>query len=607
MLEVIGGPADVKKLNSDQLKALCAEIRTRLIGTVSKTGGHLASNLGCVELTVAIHRVFDSPKDSILFDVGHQSYVHKLLTGREGQFDTLRRAGGLSGFMNPDESEHDAFVSGHSSNSLSAALGIATAKLLKGDPGYTVAVIGDGALTGGMAFEALNNASSSGTRLIIIVNDNKMSISKNVGAFSRHLQSIRMRSGYLRTKRSVKYRLGRIPVVGQKISVILSKTKDLIRRALLNSNIFESIGFEYLGPVDGHDLEAMESVLSTAKQYNQPVVVHVCTTKGKGYSFAEKNPKNYHGVPSFDVNTGDYTSGKTNFSAEMGKALCELAEQDERICAITAAMTEGTGLNEFSRRFKQRFFDVGIAEQHAVTFAAGLAKKGLLPVFAVYSSFLQRGIDQVLHDAAIKGEHIVLCVDRAGIVGDDGVTHQGLFDLPMLLAIPNVTIFTPADYCDLRKALHSAVYDVDGVAVVRYPRGGEALLPAEREGDDGDFTLFGNGGDCAVVSYGRLFGTAAAAAEQCGADAIKINRVKPLSDHMIDRLMGYKRIVFAEESMKIGGVGAIVAEQLALRGFGGRFVHAGVDDRFVQQGTVEDALKLCGLDGGSIAALIRGE
>lgn len=607
MLDKIKSPDDIKQLNNAELNSLCDEIRARLIDTVSKNGGHLSSNLGCVELTVAMHRAFDSPRDTFLFDVGHQSYVHKLLTGRNDRFDTIRKAGGLSGFMNPDESEHDGFVSGHSSNSISAALGIATAKRLRGDDSYTVAVIGDGALTGGLAFEGLNNAARSHTRLIIILNDNKMSISRNVGAFSRHLQSLRMRSDYIKTKRSVKNRLDRVPLIGRPLSVGISNVKSFFRRALLGSNIFESIGFYYMGPVDGHNIEAVQSLLEAAKLSNQPVVLHVCTTKGKGYTFAERNPRDYHGVPSFDVTTGDYTSGSENYSSQFGRYLCDIAERDHSVCAITAAMTEGTGLGEFREKFKARFFDVGIAEQHAVTFAAGLARKGMKPVFAVYSSFLQRGYDQVLHDAAIKGEHIVLCVDRAGVVGDDGVTHQGLFDIPMLMGIPGVTIFAPSCYSDLKAMLSTAVYDTPGVAVVRYPRGGQSEMPDGYTPTAEPFTVFGSGGGTAVVTYGRTFSAAYAAANGENADVIKLNCIKPLDERLIDTLKRYDKVVFVEESMKLGSAGAAVADRLMESGYGGRFIHRAVDDRFVQQGNVQNVLHEYGLDAEGIAALIKGE
>jgi 1-deoxy-D-xylulose-5-phosphate synthase len=608
LLDNINSPQDIKKLSDDELIGLCDEIRGELIATVSKNGGHLASNLGVVELTVAIHRVFDSPHDSIIFDVGHQSYVHKLLTGRRGDFDTIRTENGLSGFMNPSESEHDPIVTGHSSNSISACAGIAKANSLTGSDAYSVAVIGDGALTGGMAFEALNNAGRSKDKIIVILNDNKMSISKNVGALARYLTGIRTRSGYIHAKESFKKGLAVIPVIGKPLQKSLQRSKSVLKNALLSNNIFEALGFYYLGPVDGNNLEKVIETLNTAKNIDRPVLVHVCTVKGKGYYYAEKNPKGFHGVSPFDIDTGDYEIASDNFSAEFGRHLCELAENDQKICAVTAAMTEGTGLNVFRERFWPRFFDVGIAEQHAVAFSAAMAAKGMRPVFAVYSSFLQRGYDQIIHDAAIANVKLTLAVDRAGIVGSDGATHQGIFDTAFLNSIPNVTVFAPSCYADLRLALDSAIYDYDGVTAVRYPRGGEPRMPDGYAASNDGFVILGNSdSDTVAVTYGRIFADASNAAHRANAAVCKMNIIKPLPDGLTDALMKYRRICFFEEGIKTGGIGEHLAAILSERGYKGEFKLIAVTDEFVPHMTVSAALRRYHLDEDSMFSILMEE
>ena len=453
LLSKIKGPQDVKSLSNNDLPRLCEEIRDIIIDTVSKNGGHLASNLGAVELTVALHRVFSSPEDAIIFDVGHQCYTHKLLTGRYDRFSTIRQKGGLSGFMRPDESEHDAFVTGHSSNSISAAYGIYKAKAISGQKGTAVAVIGDGAMTGGMAYEALNNAGDESGNFIVVLNDNTMSISRNVGAMSRAFSKLRSRPKYHSFKFVINKILVKIPLIGRPFYNFLFHIKEIIKGAVYRNNIFVSLGFNYLGPVNGHDIEHIEELLKIAKSYNRPCLVHVVTTKGKGYAYAENKPKNYHGVSPFDIVNGADLSGKRDFSAVAGESLCKLAENNKNVCAITAAMTTGTGLSDFAKKYPDRFFDVGIAEQHAVTFSAGLAKGGTVPFFAVYSSFLQRGYDQVIHDAAIANLPIKLLVDRAGIVGEDGESHQGVFDVAFLTAVPNVNIYSPCYYRELENLI----------------------------------------------------------------------------------------------------------------------------------------------------------
>ena len=467
ILSEINSPDYVKKLNKDELNLLCDEIRNEIIDVVSKNGGHLASSLGAVELTVALHRVFSSPKDAIIFDVGHQSYAHKLLTGRFDKFNTLRKEDGISGFMRPSESEHDTFVTGHSSNSISAAYGIYKAKSML-DGGTAIAVIGDGAMTGGMAYEALNNAGGKKGNFIVVLNDNKMSISKNVGAIPRAFTKMRNRRGYHKMKFVISALLLKIPLIGKPIYNCVFSIKEAFKSIVYKNNIFTSLGFNYLGPVNGHDIEAMERLFTIAKSYNMPTLVHVVTTKGKGYYFAENNPNDYHGVSAFDINRGKDVNFTKTYSDIAGEALCDLASKNKRVCAITAAMTEGTGLKNFAIKYKSRFFDVGIAEQHAVTFAAGLASGGMIPYFAVYSSFLQRGYDQILHDAAIANVPIKLLVDRAGIVGDDGESHQGLFDVAYLSTIPNINIYSPCFYSELKKTIEEVACK-DEISVVRYP------------------------------------------------------------------------------------------------------------------------------------------
>ena len=440
ILSTIKSSHDVKRIADGAIDALCAEIREKLIEVVSVNGGHLSPNLGVVELTVAMHRVFDFPKDSVVWDVGHQSYTHKLLTGRFESFDTLRTKDGISGFPKKEESPYDDFNTGHSSTSISAAFGIANAKAMKGDNSHTVAVIGDGSLTGGLAFEAMNNAGRFNRNFIVVLNDNKMSISKNVGAIPRYLTTVRIQPWYIRVKKFTERALSKIPLLGRLIKAFLRRSKSKIKNIVYKNTLFDCFGFTYLGPIDGHNVEELENALETAKKITSPTLIHVVTKKGKGYRPAEDNPGEFHGIGQFDIDSGEPMSSHKGFSAEFGRTLCELAGKDDKICAITAAMSGGTGLNEFARTHKNRFFDVGIAEEHAVTFGCGLASKGFRPVFAVYSTFLQRAYDQLIHDAALGQNHLVLAIDRAGIVGSDGETHQGVFDVSMLNTIPNSTI-----------------------------------------------------------------------------------------------------------------------------------------------------------------------
>ncbi len=601
MLKDIKSPNDIKNLDYKELDLLCDEIREKIIDTVSKNGGHLASNLGAVELTVAIHRAFSSPKDSIIFDVGHQCYTHKLLTGRYDRFDTIRTEGGLSGFMRPEESEHDPFVTGHSSNSISAAYGIYRANKISGKDGTAVAVIGDGALTGGMAYEGLNNAGSSRSNFIVILNDNKMSISRNVGAIARAITRMRNRPRYHRFKLVVTSAIYKIPKIGPKTNDVIYAVKEAIKRSVYKNNIFECMGFNYLGPVDGHDIKAMESLFKIAQTYNRPSLIHVVTTKGKGYAYAESKPKNYHGVAPFDVEKGSCASGKITYSDVVGKTLTELAGENKKICAVTAAMTAGTGLTEFASSYRNRFFDVGIAEQHAVTFSAGLAKGGMLPFFAVYSSFLQRAYDQLIHDCSIANLPVKILVDRAGIVGEDGESHQGVFDVSFLSSVPNMNIYSPCYFSELKDTVIK-VSKNNELCAVRYPRGCE---PEKLELDySTDYTVIG-GGKTAVITYGRIFKNVYDAAKSKNdIKIIKLNKIFPISKELIEEIKDQERIIFFEESMKCGGIVQHLNMLLAESEFGGRYEAHAIDGGFVKCAGVSSCLKKCGFDTESIIKTI---
>lgn len=598
-----------------ELYVLCREIRDELIETVSKNGGHLASNLGVVELTVAIHCVFDSPNDQVVWDVSHQCYTHKLLTGRRERFDTIRKYGGISGFAKPCESEHDPFGAGHSSTSISAATGLARAKTLAGDSGYVIAVIGDGALSGGLAYEGLNNAGRSHDKLIIILNDNKMSISKNVGAMARHLSLLRIKPWYFKVKDFVEDLLEHTPIIGAKIRNALLASKSAIKNAIYHSTIFEDMGLVYLGPVDGHNIEQTMLLLERAKTLKRPSIIHVMTVKGKGYSYAENNPGHFHGVSKFDVDTGDPLSPTNDdtYSEIFGRTLCLFAKGDNRICAITAAMTDGTGLTEFSHQYKERFFDVGIAEEHAVVFAAGLARNGMIPVFSVYSTFLQRAYDQIIHDVALQNLKVVFAVDRAGIVGEDGETHQGIFDAAFLNSIPNMTVYSPSTKDEMQNFLYAAMYECAGPAAIRYPRGAPEAEPCGFHPSYGNFDLFcsDNNTDLLLVTYGRLFFHTARAVDilkskHISAAVLKLNRITPIDDscYKISRL--YKNVLFFEEGIKAGGIGEHFVAELYDHGFYGKCRIFAIDNKFVPQGSVDKLLSLLGLDADGIAKAVIG-
>lgn len=589
----------ISNMTLPELKELCRELRRCILNTVSENGGHLASNLGTVELTAALHFVFDVKEDRIVWDVGHQAYAHKLLTGRYSEFSTLRSLNGISGFTRRKESTADAFISGHSSTSISAAFGIASAMRLQGCRGSVAAVIGDGALTGGMAYEGLNNAGKSKAPLVVILNDNAMSISKSTGALALYLAHIRSTKKYYCAKEHVKSLLSAVPVVGDKLERTIRTAKGLIKDAIYDSsNMFENFGFQYIGPVNGHDLEDLIEALQVAKIMRHPCVVHVFTTKGKGWKPAEENPGEYHAV----TKKSSAPSGET-FTEAFGRELERIGKSDSRVCGITAAMKYATGMNYFKNACPERFFDVGIAEQHAVTFAAGLAVEGMLPVFAVYSTFLQRGFDQIVHDCAIENTHVTLAVDRAGFTGEDGETHQGIFDAAMLASIPNTTVFSPASADELRLCLSEALYNTDGIAAVRYPKGGEngSVEPSV------SWDWSGKRGGTLAVSYGRLSANMTAAAREASqrgepVDWLRLVRISPIPEEALRTSLSYKRVVFFEEGILQGGIGERFGAALLEMGYSGGFEVVGVDGQFVPAGTVAQQLELFGLDRASMAA-----
>lgn len=609
-LSKIHSPDDVKKLSMEQLNDLAKEIRNELIKTVSKNGGHLASNLGIVELTIALHRIFRSPDDKIIWDVGHQTYVHKMLTGRYENFSTLRTEGGISGFSRPSESEHDIFYSGHSSTSISAALGIAQANQLQNKKDYAIAVIGDGAFTGGMVYEALNNAGRSNTRLIVILNNNEMSISKNVGAMAKYLAVIRSKPAYFRLKEKTESFLNRIPVVGEKLAKEIYDLKTLIKNSIYSSTMFEQFGFRYMGPIDGHNIQQLCDALEGAKEAKCPVLLHIHTKKGKGYDFAEKEPSLYHGVSEFDINTGEPIYTGDNYSKEFGSYLVEAASKDRRICAITAAMALGTGLDEFQKKFPNRFFDVGIAEEHAVTFSSGLAKAGMLPVFAVYSSFLQRAYDQLVHDGALQGVKIVLAIDRAGLVGSDGETHQGILDVPFLNTIPNLTIYSPSSYAEMKSCFDRAIYQDNGLVAVRYPRGEQRDLPEDFVITERDYDVYGDeNASIAILAYGREVSFACEAKKNLSAEInlkiIKLNKIKPINEEIFPLLLSCQNVFFFEESEKNGSIGETVGLRLCELGFSGKYNHQAIENEFVCHASIRSQLGKYGLGAKEMTEKIR--
>lgn len=610
ILSKVNSPQDIKKLSDNEFKQLSSEIRNFLLENVSKTGGHLASNLGIVELTLALHKIFDSPKDKIIWDVGHQSYVHKIITGRKDKFITLRKFKGISGFTKTVESQHDIFNTGHSSTSISAALGIAKARDIKGEKYKVVAVIGDGALTGGMAFEALNDAGHSKNDLIIVLNDNEMSIAQNVGGLSKYLSKIRTEPIYYRVKKDIDNILHRIPAIGKSVAKTFERAKGSIKYLIMPGAIFEDLGLTYLGPIDGHNIRELNNVLSRAKELKGPVLVHILTKKGKGYKFAEENPDKFHGVGLFNVETGEtQKKDKPDFSEAFGNIVSELAKQDERIIAITAAMPSGTGLSKFAKEFPKRFIDVGIAEQHAVTLAGGLATQGLKPIVAIYSTFLQRAYDQIIHDIALQKLPVVFAIDRAGVVGADGETHHGVFDLSFLSHIPNMVIMAPKNYYELNEMLKLSVDYTDGPVAVRYPRGIEDTI-AEIEDTSIEFgkaeTLL-EGEDILVIGVGRMAKVAYEVSRELqsvgiSAGAVNARFIKPF-DHelIIEAVEGNKKIVIIEDNARRGGFGNNILDFLNSKEINYQDIKIfAYPDEFITHGSVQELHKTYGLDKDSI-------
>lgn len=595
---------DLSALTDSEAAALCGLLRARILDVVSRTGGHLASSLGAVELIVAIHRVFDTGRDRLVFDVGHQCYAHKILTGRNGAMETLRSFGGLAGYPKPTESETDAFIAGHASNSVSVALGMARARTLQHKDYSVLALIGDGALTGGLAYEGLSDAGDSMEPLIVILNDNGMSITKSVGGVADHLARQRLKPQYLRFKRGYRKVMG-ATALGRGIYKVTHKVKTAIKETLLPCSLFEDMGFTYLGPVDGHDVKGLTRLLTYARDLKGPVLLHVRTVKGKGYTPAERNPDQFHGVGRFCVETGEVLkSGGTNFSAVFGQTMCRLAEEDPRLCAITAAMQGGTGLNGFAAQFPDRFFDVGIAEGHAVAMAAGMAKQGMLPVFAVYSSFLQRAYDQLLHDVALQGLHVVFGVDRAGLVGEDGETHHGVFDPAFLDTVPGMTVLCPSSYPELEAMLRHAIYEAKGPVAVRYPRGGQG----DYQEDSGPVktAVLRTGKDITLTGYGITINGLLDCAKRLEADGIqaeviKLNTITPLDlEPVVESVRKTGRLLTAEECAPGNCVGQRIAAGLLERGVSARTVLVNTGPDFVTHGSVAQLRALCGLDGASL-------
>ena len=598
-------PQQYSEMTDQQARQLCQQLRVQMIQTVSKTGGHLASSLGVVEILVAVHRVFDLDVDRLVFDVGHQCYAHKLLTGRGSAMNTLRKFGGLSGFPKPHESRADAFVAGHASNSVSVALGMARARTVNKEDYSVLALIGDGALTGGLAFEGLADAGSSGEPLIVILNDNGMSITKSVGGVAAHLSQQRLKPQYLHLKKLYRSVTGK-NAVGQAVYKVTHRAKKMVKDAILGYSMFEDMGFTYLGPVDGHDVSYLTRMLRYAKELHSPVLLHVKTVKGKGYTPAERQPDQFHGVGPFDVEKGVAVSkaGGANFSSVLGETMCQLAEEKPELVAITAAMRLGTGLDEFARRYPQRFFDVGIAEGHAVAMTGGLAKQGALPVFTVYSTFLQRGYDMLIHDMALQNLHGILAVDRAGLVGEDGETHHGVFDVGFLSTVPGMQILCPASFAELRAMLRHAASEMTGPVAIRYPRGGEGQW-TQMAGVDGT-TVIQEGTDVTLVAYGTMVDQVLQAAqllEQRGHSAavVKLNSIRPLDMGPIRRLCEQTgRLIVAEECNDSGCVGRTIISELALAGVPVKAALVNLGDQFVPQGSVAQLREMTGIDGAGI-------
>ena len=605
LLEQINSPKDLKKLTLEEKETLSQEIRDLIIDVTSKNGGHVASNLGVVELTIALHSIFDTPNDKIVWDVGHQCYVHKILTGRREEFQNIRKLGGISGFPKICESEYDNFNTGHSSTSISIATGMARARDILNENYEVIAVIGDGSLTGGMALEALNDAGSSKTNVKVILNDNEMSISKNVGGIPLYLSKMRTKTGYTRSNRKIKAIVNKIPYIGKPIISFAHYTKQIIKRAVFRNMYFEDIGFTYLGPVDGHDIKKLEDILERSKKINGPVLIHVVTKKGKGYKLAEENPDKFHGISAYDKETGKVKKSK-NYSKVFGEKLVKMASEDKRIVAVTAAMRDGTGLKEFSEKFPDRFFDVGIAEQHALGLIAGMARAGLKPVLPIYSSFLQRGYDQIIHDIALSGIPVTVCIDRAGIVGNDGETHQGIFDLSFLSSIPNIVIMAPKNFEELDKMLEFGV-NLDKPVFIRYPRGGENFSFESTEDIElGKAEIVQEGTDLSIIAIGNMVGRAEEVASllpEKSVEIINARFLKPLDEESIlNSIRKTGNCITIEDNLLKGGLGSAVVEAVNKSDIQDAKIKSfGYDDTFVEHGTVKELEDKYGLSAEKIS------
>ena len=614
LLDRLNSHDDIKKMNIADLYSLCEDLRCFLLSNVSKTGGHLASNLGVVEITVAIHNVFDTAKDRLLFDVGHQCYIHKILTGRREGFANLRSTSGVSGFPNPDESQHDAFVSGHASTSVSVAIGMARARTILNEDYSVIALIGDGALTGGLAYEGLSDAGQSGEPLIVILNDNEMSITENVGGLSKHLAKLRVRPYYLNFKKFYRKTIAKIPFFGKRIDKSLRRIKSGVKDALLPSSMFENMGFVYLGPADGHNIKEVCKLLKIAREMSKPTIIHLTTTKGKGYKYAEESPETFHGVSEFNIKNGEsHEPSSDTFASVFGDTLLNLAESDARICAITAAMQSGTGLDGFAQKYEDRFFDVGIAEGHAVTMAGGLAKQGMIPVCAVYSTFIQRAYDMIFHDVCLPDLHVIFAIDRAGLVADDGQTHQGIFDIGMFLQMPNMTVLCPSGISEMKKMLRYAAYDIKGPVAIRYPRGGNDKYASENPPYDPEVLRIGDEAGCkiTVLGYGRIIDNIMEAAkllEKQGID-IRVIKLTNISDIPVEKLCNQigsaDNLVIAEESVAGGCLASKIALEFSKRNSGHKITAINLGDKIISSASVEELMEMYSLDAAGIAKVIK--
>lgn len=615
LLNEINNIQDLKKLNYKEKEKLANEIREYMIETISKTGGHLASNLGVVELTIALHSVLNVPEDKIIWDVGHQTYVHKILTGRREELKTIRTQGGIAGFPKISESEMDCFNTGHSSTSISVALGMAKSRDIKKEHSNIIAVIGDGALTGGMALEALNDAGNSKTNITVILNDNEMSISKNVGGISMALSKIRTRKFYTTSSNYLKIAIKKIPKIGNKIVHFVRKVKYSIKQLVIHNMFFEDLGFVYLGPVDGHDIEKMESLIKISNNINGPVLIHVVTKKGKGYKPAEDNPDRFHAIGQFDIETGNNIKNKPeDYSKRFGKKMVQLAEKNEKVVAITAAMKDGTGLTEFATKFKDRFFDVGIAEQHALGFAAGMAATGLIPIVSIYSSFYQRAYDQVIHDICISKMPVIMCVDRAGIVGNDGETHQGILDMAFFRLVPNLTIMAPKDFTELEQMLDFAV-ELNAPVVIRYPRGGEGKteFKLHEKIKLGCSEILNRGADITIITIGKMVDYGMQITEILEADGIKVDLfnarfIKPfdMSEEIIESIRKTRKVITIEDGIIDGGLATIVKEKIIEKNLNDMKIKCfGYPDKFIKHGSVEQIEERYGISVSKIIESIK--